>query len=167
MQPCHRWAPEFNKTALNFGIAISGEWSLAVNDCGRCVLWPSPLFLPLRRGRVLRCPRRLLHSFLNNVFQGTRLEGTYPNASQPMYPPSAPLGTCEFWEVRRTVPSPNTLLPYDSSSVRFEEELMSRPMYRTTRPGPMISRQVCRTWRWLRWTLFKLVSCPFSSLASV
>ncbi|GAA5970276.1 hypothetical protein JCM11641_001645 [Rhodosporidiobolus odoratus] len=71
MKPCHRWAPEFNKTALNFGIAISGEWSLAVNDCGR---------------------------FLNNVFQGTRLEGTYPNASQPMYPPSAPLGTCEFWE---------------------------------------------------------------------
>lgn len=33
-QPCLKWAPEFNKTALAFGIALSGEWSLAINDCG-------------------------------------------------------------------------------------------------------------------------------------
>jgi hypothetical protein len=40
------------------------------------------------------------HRFLNNVLEGTRLEGTYPSAEKPMYPPSAPVGTCEFWEVR-------------------------------------------------------------------
>ncbi|BGP20829.1 hypothetical protein JCM10213_008136 [Rhodosporidiobolus nylandii] len=71
MKPCLKWATEYNRTADNFGIAISGEFALAVNDCGR---------------------------FLNNVFEGTRLEGTYPNASQPIYPPSAPVGTCEYWE---------------------------------------------------------------------
>ncbi|GAA5823216.1 hypothetical protein JCM3770_004326 [Rhodotorula araucariae] len=71
LKPCTKWSPEANKTMLNFGLAISGEWSLAVNDCGR---------------------------FLNNVFQGSRLEGTFPNATSPMYPPSAPAGTCEFWE---------------------------------------------------------------------
>ncbi|GAA6019696.1 hypothetical protein JCM10207_009231 [Rhodosporidiobolus poonsookiae] len=71
MKACIKWAPEYNKTAQSFGIAISGEWALAVNDCGR---------------------------FLNNVFQGTRLEGTFPNATTPMYPPSAPQGACDFWE---------------------------------------------------------------------
>ncbi|BGP04020.1 Glycoside hydrolase family 5 protein [Rhodotorula toruloides ATCC 204091] len=71
MKPCLKWAPEFNKTMACFGIAISGEFALAVNDCGR---------------------------FLNNVFQGSRLEGTFPNASAPMYPPSVPVGTCEWWE---------------------------------------------------------------------
>ncbi|GAA5863875.1 hypothetical protein JCM8547_006091, partial [Rhodosporidiobolus lusitaniae] len=71
MKPCLKWAPEFNKTATSFGLALSGEWALAVNDCGR---------------------------FLNNVFEGTRLEGTFPSQENPLYPPSAPEGTCEFWE---------------------------------------------------------------------
>ncbi|GAA5828569.1 hypothetical protein JCM11251_000855 [Rhodosporidiobolus azoricus] len=71
MKPCMRWAPEFNKTATSFGIAMSGEFALAINDCGR---------------------------FLNNVFEGTRLEGTFPTKDNPMYPPSAPEGTCDFWE---------------------------------------------------------------------
>ncbi|GAA5939575.1 hypothetical protein JCM1841_001513, partial [Sporobolomyces salmonicolor] len=71
LKPCQKWAPEFNKTFNSFGVALAGEFSLAVTDCGR---------------------------FLNNVFEGTRLEGTFPNASQPLYPPSAPAGTCEFWE---------------------------------------------------------------------
>ncbi|BGP44001.1 hypothetical protein JCM10450v2_008217 [Rhodotorula kratochvilovae] len=71
LKPCTKWGHEANKTLLSCGVAISGEWSLAVTDCGR---------------------------FLNNVFQGTRLEGTFPNATSPMYPPSAPKGTCEFWE---------------------------------------------------------------------
>ncbi|GAA5878108.1 hypothetical protein JCM1840_002243, partial [Sporobolomyces johnsonii] len=71
LKPCQKWAPEFNKTFNSFGVALAGEFSLAVTDCGR---------------------------FLNNVFEGSRLEGTFPNASQPLYPPSAPAGTCEFWE---------------------------------------------------------------------
>ncbi|GAA6002079.1 uncharacterized protein JCM10292_001836 [Rhodotorula paludigena] len=71
LKPCSKWAAEYNKTMLGFGVAISGEFSLGVTDCGR---------------------------FLNNVFQGTRLEGTFPNATSPMYPPSASLGTCEYWE---------------------------------------------------------------------
>ena len=42
---------------------------------------------------------RTIHSFLNNVGEGNRLEGTFPNESHPQFPPSAPVGTCEFWEV--------------------------------------------------------------------
>ncbi|TNY20169.1 glycoside hydrolase superfamily, partial [Rhodotorula diobovata] len=71
LKPCQRWGAEFNKTMINAGVAVSGEFSLGVNDCGR---------------------------FLNNVFQGTRLEGTFPNETSPAYPPSAPQGACEFWE---------------------------------------------------------------------
>lgn len=34
-QPCLKWAAEYNRTFSTFGIPISGEFSLAVNDCGR------------------------------------------------------------------------------------------------------------------------------------
>ncbi|GAA5946560.1 hypothetical protein JCM3775_002138 [Rhodotorula graminis] len=71
LKPCAKWSHEFNKTMINAGVAISGEFSLGVNDCGR---------------------------FLNNIFQGTRLEGTFPNETSPAYPPTAPRGSCEFWE---------------------------------------------------------------------
>ncbi|KWU42660.1 family 5 glycoside hydrolase, partial [Rhodotorula sp. JG-1b] len=71
MKPCLKWAADFNRTFSTFGIPVSGEFSLAINDCGR---------------------------FLNNVAEGNRLEGTFPNESHPQFPPSAPVGTCEFWE---------------------------------------------------------------------
>ncbi|GAA5988457.1 hypothetical protein JCM10908_003576 [Rhodotorula pacifica] len=71
MQPCLKWAADFNRTFSMFGIPVSGEFSLAINDCGR---------------------------FLNNVGEGNRLEGTFPNASHSQFPPSAPEGTCEYWE---------------------------------------------------------------------
>ncbi|TKA50078.1 hypothetical protein B0A53_06463 [Rhodotorula sp. CCFEE 5036] len=71
MMPCLKWAADFNRTFSTFGIPVSGEFSLAINDCGR---------------------------FLNNVGEGNRLEGTFPNELHPQFPPSAPVGTCEFWE---------------------------------------------------------------------
>ncbi|GAA5977023.1 hypothetical protein JCM5350_007531 [Sporobolomyces pararoseus] len=68
-----KWAPEFNKTFNGFGIPIAGEFSIAPNDCGR---------------------------FLNNVNQGTRLEGTFLNevSGKPLFNASVVEGSCDFWE---------------------------------------------------------------------
>lgn len=33
-RPCQWWASGFNNSALNFGVTVGGEWSLAPNDCG-------------------------------------------------------------------------------------------------------------------------------------
>ncbi|GAA5824284.1 hypothetical protein JCM10212_001342 [Sporobolomyces blumeae] len=73
LKPCQKWAGEFNKTFNGFGIPIAGEFSVAVNDCGR---------------------------FLNNVNQGTRIEGTFLDevTGEPLYGPSVKEGTCGFWE---------------------------------------------------------------------
>jgi hypothetical protein len=35
LQPCLKWAADFNRTFSTFGIPVSGEFSLAINDCGR------------------------------------------------------------------------------------------------------------------------------------
>ncbi|GAA5909543.1 uncharacterized protein JCM6883_003985 [Sporobolomyces salmoneus] len=73
LKPCQKWAPEFNKTFNGFGVPIAGEFSIAPNDCGL---------------------------FLNNVNQGTRLEGTFLNEAtgQPVYNASVEEGSCAFWE---------------------------------------------------------------------
>ncbi|GAA6009550.1 hypothetical protein JCM11491_003600 [Sporobolomyces phaffii] len=73
LKPCQKWAPEFNKTFNGFGIPLAGEFSIAVNDCGR---------------------------FLNNVDQGTRIEGTFINEAtgEPLFEASVELGSCAFWE---------------------------------------------------------------------
>lgn len=36
LKPCSFWGT-LNDTLTNFGVAIAGEWSLAINDCGLCV----------------------------------------------------------------------------------------------------------------------------------
>jgi len=33
-QPCAAWAGDMNTTQQQFGLAIAGEWSAAINDCG-------------------------------------------------------------------------------------------------------------------------------------
>ncbi|SGY89872.1 BQ5605_C039g11774 [Microbotryum silenes-dioicae] len=70
-KPCSYWASEMNQTAKDFGLAIAGEWSLAINDCGK---------------------------WLNNVGNGNRYDGTYyiPNtdATTPQY---ASIGSCDPW----------------------------------------------------------------------
>ncbi|GAA5948538.1 hypothetical protein JCM3765_004915 [Sporobolomyces pararoseus] len=73
LKPCQKWAPEFNKTFNGFGIPIAGEFSIAPNDCGR---------------------------FLNNVNQGTRLEGSFVNevTGTPLFNASVSEGSCAFWE---------------------------------------------------------------------
>ncbi|KAG8934183.1 hypothetical protein FRC02_010449 [Tulasnella sp. 418] len=48
-KPCTAWAKEQNTSWTNFGVTSSGEWSLAINDCGL---------------------------YLNGVGSGTRWEGT-------------------------------------------------------------------------------------------
>lgn len=51
MTPCQQWSQGYNTSMQAFGFSFAGEWSLAVNDCGR---------------------------FVNGVGLGTRQEGTYP-----------------------------------------------------------------------------------------
>ncbi|KAG8984018.1 hypothetical protein FRB90_005618 [Tulasnella sp. 427] len=48
-KPCRQWAAETNTSWTNFGVTTAGEWSLAINDCGR---------------------------WINGVGAGTRYEGT-------------------------------------------------------------------------------------------
>ncbi|KAF8339924.1 glycoside hydrolase superfamily [Cantharellus anzutake] len=54
-KPCTAWARGFNKSMIDFGITIAGEWSLSFNDCGKWV---------------------------NFVGYGTRWEGTYPGSTK-------------------------------------------------------------------------------------
>ena len=66
---------------------------------------------------------RPIRSFLNNVGEGNRLEGTFPNELHPQFPPSAPVGTCEFWEV-----SLETLgSPFLCGFNRIKAEMGSKP----------------------------------------
>lgn len=53
----------------NFGLSISGEWSLAVNDCGE---------------------------YLNNVGNGARFDGTY-FATGSTTPTFEAVGDCSSW----------------------------------------------------------------------
>ncbi|SCV67335.1 BQ2448_5981 [Microbotryum intermedium] len=70
-KPCSYWASDMNETTNDFGLAIAGEWSLAINDCGK---------------------------WLNNVGNGNRYDGTYyipnTNATKPQY---AGVGSCDPW----------------------------------------------------------------------
>lgn len=50
MRPCTYWAQGYNASMRNFGLTVSGEWCLAINDCGE---------------------------YLNNVGNGARYNGTY------------------------------------------------------------------------------------------
>lgn len=36
VQPCTKWGGRINRTMEQFGVALAGEWSVAVNDCGLC-----------------------------------------------------------------------------------------------------------------------------------
>lgn len=49
-RPCNYWGAGFNSSMRNFGLTVSGEWCLAINDCGQ---------------------------YLNNVGNGARYDGTY------------------------------------------------------------------------------------------
>ncbi|WAQ85468.1 hypothetical protein PtA15_6A96 [Puccinia triticina] len=68
-RPCNAWAARSNQTMEGFGLTMSGEWSLAINDCGL---------------------------YVNNVGWGQRYEGTYPNATRPdrRFPK---VGSCDEW----------------------------------------------------------------------
>ncbi|KAM0745809.1 glycoside hydrolase [Meredithblackwellia eburnea MCA 4105] len=69
-KPCQYWAGGFNSSTAGFGLTVGGEWSLAVNDCGK---------------------------WLNNVGNGQRFDGTYyalPDTSAPAY---AAVGSCATW----------------------------------------------------------------------
>ncbi|KDE06629.1 hypothetical protein MVLG_03124 [Microbotryum lychnidis-dioicae p1A1 Lamole] len=70
-KPCMYWADKMNVTTQQFGLAIAGEWSLAINDCGK---------------------------WLNNVGNGNRYNGTYylPN-TEAMTPRFAGVGSCDVW----------------------------------------------------------------------
>ncbi|KAK4703423.1 glucan 1,3-beta-glucosidase, partial [Phenoliferia sp. Uapishka_3] len=66
--PCDKWAWKTNMTLGTFGLTTTGEFSVAVNDCGR---------------------------FLNGVNLGVRFEGTYPNTRKPAF---AGVGSCKKWD---------------------------------------------------------------------
>lgn len=68
-KPCQQWATVANSTSTSFGLSMTGEFSLAINDCGL---------------------------FVNNVGAGTRYEGTFPNAANPD-PQFKRLGSCTQW----------------------------------------------------------------------
>lgn len=68
-KPCVYWAMNYNNSMTNFGLSYSGEFSLAVNDCG---------------------------VYLNNVGNGARFDGTYiaPGSTTPTF---EAVGDCTTW----------------------------------------------------------------------
>ncbi|KAK4047827.1 hypothetical protein OIV83_005170 [Microbotryomycetes sp. JL201] len=75
LKPCQNWGSDFNRTMSKVGLAITGEWSIATNDCGM---------------------------FLNGVGVGTRYEGTYPTPELSEAPGVAPVGACDEWSDHTT-----------------------------------------------------------------
>ncbi|KAM0787134.1 hypothetical protein ACM66B_006385 [Microbotryomycetes sp. NB124-2] len=75
LKPCQNWGSDFNRTMSKVGLAITGEWSIATNDCGM---------------------------FLNGVGVGTRYEGTYPTPELSEMPGVAPVGACDEWSDHTT-----------------------------------------------------------------
>ncbi|GAA5890506.1 hypothetical protein JCM6882_002943 [Rhodosporidiobolus microsporus] len=69
--PCNYWAQNMNQSTNTFGLTMGGEWSLAVNDCGK---------------------------WLNNVGNGARYDGTYyiPNTTPPRIGFEG-VGSCDDW----------------------------------------------------------------------
>ncbi|KAK4056072.1 hypothetical protein OIO90_002803 [Microbotryomycetes sp. JL221] len=70
IKPCQNWGSDFNRTMSKVGLAITGEWSIATDDCGM---------------------------FLNGVGVGTRLEGTYPTPELSQDAGVKPVGACDEW----------------------------------------------------------------------
>ncbi|GAA6019690.1 hypothetical protein JCM10207_009229 [Rhodosporidiobolus poonsookiae] len=69
--PCNYWARQMNESTNAFGLTMGGEWSLAVNDCGK---------------------------WLNNVGNGARYDGTYYVPNNPTGPPPfEAVGSCDEW----------------------------------------------------------------------
>ena len=68
-KPCSYWAVNYNNSMNNFGLSLSGEFSLAINDCG---------------------------VYLNNVGNGARFDGTYvaPGSTTPTF---EAVGDCTTW----------------------------------------------------------------------
>lgn len=70
----------------SFGVALTGEWSLAVNDCGRYVV------CAISAGRPLTSSSR----FLNGMNDGSRFEGSFPTVEEALNPA---VGSCAAWAV--------------------------------------------------------------------
>ncbi|GAA5941415.1 glycoside hydrolase family 5 protein [Sporobolomyces koalae] len=68
--PCNYWAENMNTSTNTFGLTIGGEWSLAINDCGK---------------------------WLNNVGNGQRYDGTYYVPGNTTAPAFAAVGSCDEW----------------------------------------------------------------------
>ncbi|CAH7686391.1 glycoside hydrolase superfamily [Phakopsora pachyrhizi] len=66
---CNRWGARVSQTMEGFGLSISAEWSLALNDCGL---------------------------YVNNIGWGSRFEGTWPNSTSPD-PQFPAVGKCDTW----------------------------------------------------------------------
>lgn len=71
-KPCEYWAANYNRSNVEFGLSFSGEWSLAINDCG---------------------------SYINNVGNGPRYDGTYiaPGTTTPRFKAAGTCGTWNDW----------------------------------------------------------------------
>ncbi|KAM0748832.1 glycoside hydrolase [Meredithblackwellia eburnea MCA 4105] len=68
LMPCEKWGYQTNQTLAEFGFVSAGEFSVAVNDCGR---------------------------YLNGVGMGFRFDGTFPTKEDPTMPGA---GTCRDWD---------------------------------------------------------------------
>ncbi|GAA5832811.1 hypothetical protein JCM5353_008342 [Sporobolomyces roseus] len=68
--PCNYWAENMNISTNAFGLTIGGEWSLAINDCGK---------------------------WLNNVGNGQRYDGTYFVPGNTTAPAFQAVGSCTEW----------------------------------------------------------------------
>ncbi|GAA5863868.1 hypothetical protein JCM8547_006089 [Rhodosporidiobolus lusitaniae] len=68
--PCNYWAENMNSSTNTFGLTMGGEWSLAINDCGK---------------------------WLNNVGNGARYDGTYYVPNNKTAPAFDAVGNCDQW----------------------------------------------------------------------
>ncbi|GAA5970274.1 hypothetical protein JCM11641_001644 [Rhodosporidiobolus odoratus] len=68
--PCNYWAQHMNQSTNQFGVTMGGEWSLAINDCGK---------------------------WLNNVGNGARYDGTYYVPGNTTAPAFEAVGNCDEW----------------------------------------------------------------------
>ncbi|BGP04006.1 hypothetical protein NBRC10513v2_007747 [Rhodotorula toruloides] len=68
--PCNYWAQNMNISTNTFGVTMGGEWSLAINDCGK---------------------------WINNVGNGYRYDGTYYVPGNTTAPAFKSVGSCDPW----------------------------------------------------------------------
>ncbi|KAL8292058.1 hypothetical protein RQP46_001524 [Phenoliferia psychrophenolica] len=69
-KPCSWWSEAMNASTLGFGLTIAGEWSVAINDCGK---------------------------WINNVGNGQRYDGTYITPGETTVAYDA-VGSCDSWD---------------------------------------------------------------------